>query len=382
MELLHALYVEINAIGICLLLIILYKQRQDVGSSTLQRQFNYLLYATIIMLVVDTACWVLDGATFPGARTLKITSETIYYLFNGIIPFFWVIYVEFAIGRDRNKTFRKIKLLSIPLLLLIALIIANLFTGVIFTLDENNVYHRNYGFYAFVVEAYTYLLYATIRALRAARRASWMEDKRRYYALAFFIVPPGIAGIFQTFVYGLSLIWIFVVITIMLMYIDSLNRLISADPLTGINNRRELTKFIQRETRDPSYSGLLALIMMDVDNFKQINDDYGHYYGDETLVQVADILKDSCKNTTAFLARYGGDEFCIVYPATTRRVVEEMIANILRNVIRWNTKMKGQTNIGLSIGYSVWEPNDTVDAFYQRADRKMYLVKAEKKKRD
>ena len=185
----------------------------------------------------------------------------------------------------------------------------------------------------------------------------------------------------QTFVYGLSLIWVFVAIAIMLMHIDSLNRLISADPLTGINSRRELTKFILRETGYPAYGGLLALIMMDVDNFKQVNDDYGHYYGDEMLVRVAEVLKDSCKNTSAFLARYGGDEFCIVYPADTLGEVERMIAGILRNVLRWNAMADDPTNIGLSIGYSVWQPNDTVRAaFYKRADKHMYQAKAEKKK--
>jgi len=337
----HVLYIEISAVGICLLLIILLKQHAEVGNSIMKRQFNYLIYATLAMLVVDTACWTLDGATFPGAYGLKLTAESVYYVFNVLIPYLWLMFVEVAVSKETKSTYRRLKWLSIPMFLLFALIVANVFTGTLFIIDEQNVYHRNTGVYAVLLVVYGYLIYTATLAIQAARRASWKEDKRRHYALAVAVILPGLAGIIQAFLYGIAVIWVFTAISIMMMYIDSLNHQISADPLTGINNRRELSRYILRETRDQSSQGLLALIMMD-DNFKQINDDYGHYYGDETLVQVADILKDSCKNTTAFLARYGGDEFCIVYPATTRRVVEEMIANILRNVIRWNTTTKGR----------------------------------------
>ena len=382
MKMLHVLYLEVSAVGVCLLVIILFKQHQNVGSSTLQRQFNRLIYATIAMLFIDTACWLLDGAAFPHARVLKITAESLYYVFNILIPFLWVVYVEHALGKDQKITVRRLRYLSIPLMLLLAYIVVNLNTHGILTVDANNVYRRNPGYYAFAAGAYGYLSYASVRSVMAARRAGWSDERKRYYAMAFFVVLPAIGGIIQTFVYGVALIWIFVAVSIMLMYIDSLNRQISTDPLTGINNRRELSKYILRETRDPSYDGILALIMMDVDNFKLVNDTYGHYYGDEILTVVSEILKQSCKNTPAFLARYGGDEFCIVYPAKTTKEVEIFISAIQRNVIHWNSLRNEPVNIGLSIGYDVWQPQnkDTVDNLYKRADQKMYQVKCEKKK--
>ncbi|MFH1512743.1 MAG: GGDEF domain-containing protein [Bacillota bacterium] len=381
MKMLHMLYVEISVIGVCLLLIILFNQHQNSGSSTLQFQFNRLIYATIAMLIVDTACWLLDGATFTHARIFKTAAETVYYIINILIPYLWVVYLEMALSKEQKATCRRLRILAIPLVLLIIFIFVNLYTHGIFIIDANNVYHRNSGFYVFIVAAYAYLGYASVRALMAARRAGWSEDKRRYYALAFFVVPPAIGGIIQTFVYGVSLIWVFVAISIMLMYIDSLNWQISADPLTGINNRRELTKYLLRETKDPAYGGILALIMMDVDNFKQINDSFGHYYGDDILVAVSEILKQSCKNSPVILARYGGDEFCIAYPAESIDAVEGIISKILRDVIHWNSMRNEPVSIGLSIGYSVWQPDtgDTVDDLFKRADQKMYQVKSAKK---
>ncbi len=381
---LNALHLEISCIGIFLLLIILFNQRQTAGVSILQRQFNNLIYATIAMLVIDSACWLLDGETFTHARGLKITSESLYYVFNILIPYLWIVYLEIALSKEQKATYRRLRILSVPLVLLTAFVLVNLHTQSIFVIDEHNVYHRNSGFYAFAVGAYLYLGYAGARAVIAGRRAAWKEEKRRYYLMAFFMVPPSIGGIIQTFIYGVSWIWVFVAVSIMLMYIDTLNRQISTDSLTGINNRRELTKYILRETREFVYSGnILSLIMMDVDNFKQVNDTYGHYYGDGVLVAVSDILKQSCKDTQAFLARFGGDEFCIVYPAKDTKAVEVMISGILRNVIQWNSRNSESVNIGLSIGYAVWRPDnsDTVDELYKRADQKMYQVKNEKKTR-
>ncbi len=142
-----------------------------------------------------------------------------------------------------------------------------------------------------------------------------------------------------------------------------------------------MTKYILRETKDFVYNGnILSLIMMDVDNFKQVNDTYGHYYGDSVLVAVSDILKQSCKGTPAFLARFGGMNSASCIPPRTPKAVEAMIAGILRNVLKWNTNCGEPVGIGLSIGYAVWRPDssDSVDNLYKRADQKMYQVKNER----
>ncbi len=376
----NALYVEINSIGVCLLLIIIFNQHQNIGSSTMQRQFNHLVFSTIAMLIVDTGCWLLDGTKFPHARTLNAAVETCYYFLNIYIPYLWVVYLEIAINKEQKEIFRKLRFLAIPVVILSIFLFVNLKTESVFIIDENNIYHRNSGYLAYAILAYVYLGYASARALIAVYRADWTEDKRRYYPMAFFTVLPAIGGIIQILYYGTTLIWVFVAISIVIMYIDSLNRQISADSLTGINNRRELTKYLIHETKDPDYKGILALLMMDADRFKQINDTYGHYYGDCVLVALSEILKQSCRNTPAFLARYGGDEFCIVYPAENIQEVEEVIAKIQSNLTKWNNERNEPVKIGLSIGYSIWHPEtgETVEELYKQADQKMYQAKSAK----
>ncbi|MDP2902831.1 MAG: diguanylate cyclase [Methylovulum sp.] len=98
---------------------------------------------------------------------------------------------------------------------------------------------------------------------------------------------------------------------------DLLNHLCSHDALTGITNRRGLELFLDKEWRRAErYGDGLALIFMDIDHFKNYNDNYGHVAGDECLKEVADILKGALTRSTDLLARYGGEEFVCVLPKT------------------------------------------------------------------
>ncbi len=378
---LNALYLEIDAIGIILMLTILYSQRQMRAASAVQRQFNGMIGITILMLMIDAACWVLDGTVFPFARVLNYAAESAYYALHVIMPFFWAIYVEIALSTDMKAARRRIIIAGVPLLLLIAFLPFNIHLGWVFRIDADNVYHREWGLIAYAFYTYAALLYASTRALIKAKNSAWVEDRRRCYTMAFFAVLPSLGGILQAIFYGVSLNWILAAVSVLFVYIDAQNRQISADPLTGLNNRRELSKFLLKECRDAQPEHVLALIMIDVDGFKLVNDTFGHFYGDTLLQRVANMLKLACKNTQAFLGRYGGDEFCIVYPAASRQAVQELLSNIEKKLQDWNGEHTGTESIGLSVGYSVFEPEqgDSAEALFNRADREMYLVKNAKK---
>lgn len=380
----NALYVTISAIGIILLSIVLMSQRQFTAASAAQRRFNNLIYATITMLLVDAACWLVDGTQFHLARQINIALETSYYVLHVLLPYLWALYVEGALSTDLKAARRRIAIATVPLVVFIILLIPNLKFGFVFTIDAQNVYHRAIGvfFYAFV--SYAYLIYGSIRSLIKAKGASWVDDRKRYYTMAFFAVLPSLGGFIQLFFYGVSLNWILASVSILLVYLDSQNRQISTDPLTSLNNRRELSKFLLRESsdRDPSKGGTLTLIMMDVDGFKQINDTYGHFYGDGVLVNVSEILKLSCKNTNAFLARFGGDEFCIVLPSNPDADAEEIIARVQTNLSEWNRAHPDRKPIGLSIGFAEWDPqlDKSYETLLARADARMYEVKNAKRR--
>ena len=376
----NALYIEIDAVGVAILIIILLNQRATTGSSSLQRQFNRVVYATIAILVIDAACWNVDGLTFRGAWTLNFVVESFYYFFNIFMPFLCAVYADTVLRLGARCTRRRIYILSVPVALYVLMLVLNYRTGWIFTIDAQNYYHRSSQLIYTFLLAYAYLSYASVRAYVKAIQQRNAGEKRQFLLLAAFIIPPTIGGILQNLFFGLNCIWIGTVVSIVMVYIDMLNRQISTEPLTGLNNRRELHKFLLRETKETGRSEVLAMIMIDIDHFKAINDTYGHLKGDEVLILTADVLKDSCKGTPAFLARIGGDEFCIVYPAENTQMVEGLIAGIHRTVEKRNAAQDEALPLSLSIGYSLWsaKSEESPEALFKRADAAMYAIKRAK----
>jgi diguanylate cyclase (GGDEF)-like protein len=114
---------------------------------------------------------------------------------------------------------------------------------------------------------------------------------------------------------------------------DALAKLSTIDGLTGVANRRHFDSFLDQEWRRGVRGSMgIALIMVDIDHFKQFNDHFGHGAGDDCLKKVATTLNNSLLRSTDLLARYGGEEFATVLPQVehhgAERVAEKMRANI------------------------------------------------------
>lgn len=148
------------------------------------------------------------------------------------------------------------------------------------------------------------------------------------------------------------------------------------DPLTGLANRIAYDERLMTEfTRWQRYQTPLSLVICDIDNFKNINDTFGHKAGDKTLKIIAQLLTQNCRQSD-FLSRFGGEEFTIVLPNTNK--AEAMnFANKLRIIIeksRFNYGNKSQT-ITISCGVSEFSEGDTTEAVFERADQALYDAK-------
>ncbi len=159
------------------------------------------------------------------------------------------------------------------------------------------------------------------------------------------------------------------------------------DPLTGAANRRAFEECIERESRSVLRRGTtLALLMIDIDNFKQYNDNNGHLMGDTCLRTVAKAIAHQLKRPTDVLARYGGEEFAVILPDTTLEGAKHL-AEILRQAIEnLRVEDRGKDVQGLvtvSIGISCSETNVpfTTNSLVNSADTALYQAKHEGKNR-
>ena len=145
------------------------------------------------------------------------------------------------------------------------------------------------------------------------------------------------------------------------------------DKLTGLYNRRKLDEALEEElARARRYEFDLSIIMLDIDHFKQVNDNYGHGAGDAVLVAMADLLREHTRHADA-LGRLGGEEFLVVCPHTG---AEECLAlaTALREAIA-AYHFRGIGSVTSSLGVASLRPDDTAATLLARADAGLYRAK-------
>jgi len=156
--------------------------------------------------------------------------------------------------------------------------------------------------------------------------------------------------------------------------VNELESLANSDPLTGLSNRR----YLQDQLRQAlgiykRYETPFALLILDVDGLKRVNDSKGHQAGDRALVQVATAMRRTLR-TTDTAARIGGDEFCVLATNQNAAAAEPLAQRIVDAV---DAETGSDSPIGISIGVvSCPEHGDDTDALMEMADQAMYRAKA------
>jgi two-component system, sensor histidine kinase LadS len=158
-----------------------------------------------------------------------------------------------------------------------------------------------------------------------------------------------------------------------------LRELSDTDQLTGLKNRRFLNLYIEKEfARAQRYQHPIAVLMIDVDHFKSINDNYGHPLGDDCLEEVANRIRKEMRWPSDTAARYGGEEFCVVLPETTSDGAQ-IVAERIRHKIEADpiTTRSRRLSLTVSVGVHVAipAPDSSAADFISQADAALYQAK-------
>ena len=143
-----------------------------------------------------------------------------------------------------------------------------------------------------------------------------------------------------------------------------IRRLAVTDSLTGVANRRELSRFLANPPRDGAN---LAVIVMDVDQFKHYNDEFGHLAGDQLLVRLAGVLQESFPDAP-IVSRFGGDEFVVILPCASMEDAAERVRQMLT--------LRERDRVPVSVGIALWpEQQPSLDAAIAAADDALRTAK-------
>jgi diguanylate cyclase (GGDEF)-like protein/PAS domain S-box-containing protein len=151
------------------------------------------------------------------------------------------------------------------------------------------------------------------------------------------------------------------------------NYLAYHDQLTGLYNRHFLLSSIDQAIAASKRNGHnLGVLVIDVDNFKKVNDTYGHAKGDDVLKQIAGLIKDACRESD-IVGRYGGDEFIVCMPQTEE--LEPAVNRINTAFHEWYSVSGITTGLSITIGGAIHLPGNTKEATIHLADANMYIQK-------
>jgi len=370
----YNLSIETNIISMMMLLTLFISLRKQTNRHEfINRIFIFLLMFNMVLMFFDSLEVVFDGnPTVWGSIILKV-STFVYYFLNPIIPLVWVFYIDYHIFKS-SKKLKRIFYTSLPFLLvhLFFIIMSTTGSGYIYYIDSANNYSRGPLLWITIVITYGLVIAATVMVIIFRKRIR----KDEVLPLILFALPPAFAAIIQLANPGMTIIWPSVTISLLIVYIYIQSKLTTTDYLTGLFNRREYDNRVIMLNQHKNKNLKMSGIVVDIDNFKVINDTYGHNVGDHTLIYLSQILKDSVRKDD-FVARLGGDEFSIMLFNQDQNALNEIVNRIEMNIKAFNATETAPYQINISIGYGEFQSDrfETIEKFFIFLDHKMYEAK-------
>jgi diguanylate cyclase (GGDEF)-like protein len=376
--------IMINGFSLIILFVIYMDNRSKHHEIKSQKYlfFQDMVIANAILLILDGATWLVVGNPDPAFRTVHIAASTVYYILTPLPSYFFICFADEVLNIAVEKKARWKRLYGIPLIANLFLAAASPFTGWFFRIDGMNVYHRGSLLAVSFLLSFMLMILAFTKVLvryMGARKENRVIAKnfKEYGWMLQITFIPLLGGVLQAFLYNVTYVWNVMVIALLLLYINYQNAEITTDTLTGLYNRRQafayFDRFVRERERDQSN---IAVIMMDINNFKAINDHYGHSMGDEAIVAVARCLEAEFQ-WDDFICRFGGDEFIVITKHGIVADLKETLRRVNESLLSLRKKEEYPFELSLSAGYALYSRrNNTMDALFKKADEMMFKQKA------
>lgn len=368
----------LNIYSIMVIIIIYFQALRCLEKKSLRdKLYMSMLNITILMLVIDILSR-FDGNALPIYPVLNNIGNFLIFLINPILPSLWVVYVYLQIFHKERKIRQLVYLLCAINIINFTLLIFSQFFDWFYYIDSNNIYHRGPYFALPVFIDFILLSVAFATILLNRRRL----DKKSFLSLMFFALPPIVSIFLQIRFYGMSLMLNSIVLSLLVLFLNFQNHDIYTDHLTKINNRKRLDVYLKKKINASTAGKAFSAILVDINNFKQINDTYGHSMGDQALETTAKLLK-GCLEVNDFIARFGGDEFCLILDISDRNELESLVCRINKRLDNYNQSDSHPYSLGLSMGYAVYNSrlHKNAENFLKQIDILMYQEKKSSKRK-
>lgn len=374
------LYCTLNIFCIAILGTILGRIFTSSDKRVSQVTYSCFIIASIILCGSDLLWGIVDYSyNWKFSEYFDFAVNSIYHIFTIVVAYLWFLYAESEQESRTIKTKLGLIISMLPLLGDIILILSSYKFDSVFCIDDLGIYKRGELYVIHILICFFYIVFTSIKAfVRSFRKDNYMR-KNKLRSIASFCIFPLISGVLQVIFVGSPMISAGVTFASLQVYVSSRERLISVDPLTKLNNRMEMVRYVDNKMKNRTPGKDLYLFIMDLDYFKKINDKYGHVEGDIAITIVADALRSVVRKTNLFVCRYGGDEFVIVGEVRPDFNPSEFREEINRALNEAREKNRKEYILHMSIGYFKYIPEiHSVAEFVSAADKYLYKQKSDR----
>lgn len=363
-----------NGMGIALMLVLLFsRHRRGRFVSIDGRLFLNMCRLSLTLCLLEIGGFWVDGKQFWGARQLNIGISSALFASNAVFTCLWICYVNYKLFEDMQRLKRICPIVVLPAAVICLMSAANLFTDIFFGVSPENVYYRLPLCLLTYVVAFAYMFGGAVLVFLQRNKK---HKRDLFVTVVAYLVPIFAGALIQYFHYGLSLIWASSALGLTMLYINLQHELLYVDPLTKLYNRSYLFDYMtQLSARNDRYPPKKMLgVMLDINNFKYINDTYGHMEGDAALCSVGRILQDAVE-PNGVVVRYGGDEFVILIEEGPKgNKLDALNRRIAEAIQAYNASEASPYPLSVAMGFARLNSGD-IERFFRGMDQNMYLDK-------
>lgn len=368
------LYVmDMNIICFILLGYIYFKSLKKIDFSS--KYAIYLSATTInvlLLLIIESMTLWLSNTKQIQLLPLTTFLFTLQLQLGPSAAFLYLHAIYNYIKKDKSMSYN-FKILSIiPIIINSTMVGTNVFTGLSFTISPEGLYSRGQWYLPIMIITICYLL--SIASMLFINRKTL--SKKEYYTFNLFWIFPLIGGLLQTIFYGSLMMWNFSAFSIMLILFYLETKLSKIDSLTGALTRASFETYMDSISDSKNF----GLAFIDLDDFKEINDRYGHAEGDNALKLFSQIAQSKLSPSDLFV-RYGGDEFVICFEGKSLDDISNTIHLIDIEVNKTNDSRKYPFKIKFSCGFDTYSEDKYYNPTHllKTIDSQMYEKKLNKK---
>ncbi len=337
--------------------------------------FLILIFLTIVILILEILSVLLNSSTHIDFMIAHKLVNSLGFALTPLVPICALLYVYKITNKYKKIDMKTLLCLSVPFVVNSIISLGSYGFNWMFGITNENIYVRGPLFFVSPMTSYFYYMVYLLLLYDSRKKL----NREELLILSLLTSIPAVISIFQLYSLIYLTIWNGIAIAVVINYIFIMYRQTKIDPLTGLGNRIAYDEYLISLHRKSNI--VLAVVNIDLDDFKDINDAFGHHEGDKVLRFFARQLEDVFEGKGVPI-RLGGDEFIVLVNDNQEETLAQYIKTLNNKIDTYNESSDKPYHIKFSCGLTIF--SNKYNAIYdliQHSDKLMYEEKEKKKSR-